>query len=83
MAKGMRRQPACPGPLQVDEAVSRARAALVGIGDFESAEVIRSQRDQRDAWIPSSELRRVVREAPADLDLLMDVGDVRSADLDD
>jgi hypothetical protein len=83
MAKGMRRQPACPGPLQVDEAVSRARAALVGIGGFESAEVIRSQRDERGARIASSELRHVVREAPADLDFLIDLGDVRSADLGD
>jgi antitoxin (DNA-binding transcriptional repressor) of toxin-antitoxin stability system len=39
--------------------------------------------EQRDPWIPSSELRRIVREAPADLALLADLADVRGAELDD
>lgn len=38
---------------------------------------------QRDPWIPSSELRRIVREAPADPALLDDLADVRGAELDD
>jgi antitoxin (DNA-binding transcriptional repressor) of toxin-antitoxin stability system len=37
----------------------------------------------RDPWVPSSELRRIVREAPADPDLLDDLADVRDAELDE
>ena len=39
--------------------------------------------EQRDPWVPSSELRRIVQEAPADPTLLDDLSDVRSAELDD
>jgi antitoxin (DNA-binding transcriptional repressor) of toxin-antitoxin stability system len=39
--------------------------------------------DQRDPWVPSSELRRIVSEAAADPDLLADLADVRGAELDD
>lgn len=39
--------------------------------------------EQRDPWVPSVELRRVLREAPADAGLLADLGDVRGAELDD
>jgi hypothetical protein len=35
-----------------------------------------------DPWVPSSELRRVVREAAADSELLDDLADVREAELD-
>jgi antitoxin (DNA-binding transcriptional repressor) of toxin-antitoxin stability system len=38
---------------------------------------------KRDPWIASSELRRVLREAPADPGLLDDLADVRGAELDD
>lgn len=38
---------------------------------------------QRDPWVSSSELRRIVREAPADPGLLDDLADVRGAELDD
>jgi antitoxin (DNA-binding transcriptional repressor) of toxin-antitoxin stability system len=38
---------------------------------------------QRDPWVSSSELRRIVREAPADPTLLDDLADVRGAELDD
>ena len=38
---------------------------------------------QRDPWVPSSELRRVVREAPSDAALLDDLADVRGAEIDD
>jgi antitoxin (DNA-binding transcriptional repressor) of toxin-antitoxin stability system len=39
--------------------------------------------EQRDPWVPASELRRIVREASADPGLLADLADVRSAELDD
>jgi antitoxin (DNA-binding transcriptional repressor) of toxin-antitoxin stability system len=39
--------------------------------------------ERRDPWISSSELRRIVHEAPADPDLLHDLADVRGAKLDD
>ena len=38
---------------------------------------------ERDPWVPSGELRRIVRAAPADPDLLDDLADVRNAELDD
>jgi antitoxin (DNA-binding transcriptional repressor) of toxin-antitoxin stability system len=38
---------------------------------------------KRDPWVSSSELRRIVSEAPADPDLLDDLADVRGAELDD
>lgn len=37
----------------------------------------------RDPWIPAAELRRIVREAPADPDLLVDLAEVRGAEIDD
>jgi antitoxin (DNA-binding transcriptional repressor) of toxin-antitoxin stability system len=37
----------------------------------------------RDPWVSASELRRIVREAPADTGLLDDLADVRGAVLDD
>ena len=39
--------------------------------------------ERRDPWVPSSELRRIVDQAPADPDLLDDLADVRGAELDD
>ena len=39
--------------------------------------------EQRDPWVASSELRRVLGEAPADEGLLDDLADVRGAELDD
>jgi antitoxin (DNA-binding transcriptional repressor) of toxin-antitoxin stability system len=38
---------------------------------------------ERDPWVPSSELRRIVSETPADPGLLDDLDDVRGAELDD
>ena len=38
-----------PDPLAVDAALLRARAALADLYSFESAEVIRSLREERDA----------------------------------
>ncbi len=37
----------------------------------------------RDPWVPASELRRIVAEAPADPGLLSDLADIRSAELKD
>jgi antitoxin (DNA-binding transcriptional repressor) of toxin-antitoxin stability system len=39
--------------------------------------------ESRDPWVPASELRRIVREAPADAGLLGDLAEIRNADLDD
>lgn len=39
--------------------------------------------ERRDPWVPSSELRRIVSEAPADPGLLDDLADVRGDELDD
>jgi len=39
--------------------------------------------EERDPWVASSELRRIAREASADIDLLDDLADVRGAELDD
>jgi antitoxin (DNA-binding transcriptional repressor) of toxin-antitoxin stability system len=39
--------------------------------------------ENRDPWVPASELRRIVRAAPVDAGLLDDLADVRNAELDD
>jgi antitoxin (DNA-binding transcriptional repressor) of toxin-antitoxin stability system len=39
--------------------------------------------EQRDPWLPASELRRILSDAPADRALLDDLADVRAAELDD
>jgi antitoxin (DNA-binding transcriptional repressor) of toxin-antitoxin stability system len=39
--------------------------------------------EERDPWVPASELRRIVSDAPADRALLDDLADVRGAELDD
>lgn len=39
--------------------------------------------ERRDPWVASSELRRILQEAPADPDLLDDLADVRGAEIDD
>jgi Ribbon-helix-helix protein, copG family len=38
-----------PDPLVVDAALLRGRAALSDVGGFESADVVRAQRDEKDA----------------------------------
>lgn len=40
-------------------------------------------RPHRSPWVPSSELRRIVAEAPADPGLFEDLAEVRSELLDD
>lgn len=37
-----------PDPAAIDAALQRGRAALAGVGAFESAELIRRERDARD-----------------------------------
>jgi antitoxin (DNA-binding transcriptional repressor) of toxin-antitoxin stability system len=37
----------------------------------------------REPWVPAGELRRILREAPADVGLLTDLADIRGAELDD
>jgi antitoxin (DNA-binding transcriptional repressor) of toxin-antitoxin stability system len=39
--------------------------------------------EDRDPWVPAAELRRIVRDAPADPGLLDDLADVRGAELSD
>jgi hypothetical protein len=39
--------------------------------------------DSRSPWVPSSELRRILDQAPADEGLLDDLADVRGALLED
>lgn len=39
--------------------------------------------ESRDPWVPASELRRIVRDAPADAGMLDDLAEVRNAELDD
>lgn len=38
-----------PDPARVDAALERGRAALAGVGSFEAAELIRAEREERDA----------------------------------
>jgi hypothetical protein len=49
LQEAARRRLGWPDPLAVDAALLRGRAALSGLGSFESAEVIRSDREERDA----------------------------------
>jgi antitoxin (DNA-binding transcriptional repressor) of toxin-antitoxin stability system len=39
--------------------------------------------EERDPWVSAEQLRRIVREAPADPGLLADLDDIRGAELDD
>jgi Ribbon-helix-helix protein, copG family len=49
LQEAARRRLGWPDPLAVDAALLRGRAALSGLGSFESAHVIRAQREERDA----------------------------------
>ncbi|HVD86633.1 MAG TPA: ribbon-helix-helix protein, CopG family, partial [Solirubrobacterales bacterium] len=49
LQEAARRRLGWPDPLAIDAALLRGRAALSDLGGFESAEVIRSQREERDA----------------------------------
>jgi Arc/MetJ-type ribon-helix-helix transcriptional regulator len=49
LQEAVRRRLGWPDPLTVDAALLRGRAALAEVGSFESAELIRSEREGRDA----------------------------------
>jgi Ribbon-helix-helix protein, copG family len=49
LQEAARRRLGWPDPLAVDAALLRGRAALAELGSFESADVIRSEREERDA----------------------------------
>jgi hypothetical protein len=49
LQEAVRRRLGWPDPLTVDAALLRGRAALAELGGFESTEVIRSEREERDA----------------------------------
>lgn len=48
LQEAARRELGWPDPGSIDVALERARAALAGAGRFESAELIRADRDERD-----------------------------------
>jgi hypothetical protein len=48
LQEAARRELGWPDPTAIDAAVERARAALAGAGRFESAKLIRAERDARD-----------------------------------
>jgi HicB-like antitoxin of HicAB toxin-antitoxin system len=49
LQEAARRELGWPDPAQVDAALARGRAALAGVGGFEAAELIRAEREDRDA----------------------------------
>jgi Arc/MetJ-type ribon-helix-helix transcriptional regulator len=49
LQEAARRQLGWPDPAAIDAALERGRAALAGAGSFEAAEVIRADREARDA----------------------------------
>lgn len=49
LQQAARRELGWPDPAALDAALARGRAALAGAGAFESADLIRSERDSRDA----------------------------------
>lgn len=49
LQEAARRELGWPDPLAIDAALERARAALADAGRFESAELIRADRDARNA----------------------------------
>jgi Arc/MetJ-type ribon-helix-helix transcriptional regulator len=48
LREAARRELGWPDPVAIDAALERARAALADAGRFESAELIRAERDARD-----------------------------------
>lgn len=49
LQEAARRELGWPDPVSIDAALERGRTALAGTGHFESAELIRADRDRRDA----------------------------------
>ena len=48
LQEAARRQLGWPDPAAIDAALERGRSALAGAGSFDSAELIRAERDARD-----------------------------------
>ena len=49
LQEAARRELGWPDPLRIDAALDRGRAALADAGSFESVELIRTEREARDA----------------------------------
>lgn len=49
LREAARRELGWPDPVALDAALGRGRAALASAGEFESSELIRGERDTRDA----------------------------------
>lgn len=49
LQQAARRELGWPDPDAIDAAITRGRTALAGAGRFDSAELIRNDRDERDA----------------------------------
>jgi len=49
LQEAARRELGWPDPAAIDAALERGRAALAGTGSFEAAELIRTEREARDA----------------------------------
>jgi predicted transcriptional regulator len=49
LQEAARRELGWPDPAAIDAALERGRAALAGVGSFESAELVRAERDGHDA----------------------------------
>jgi len=49
LQEAARRELGWPDPAAIDAALERGRAALAGAGAFESAKLMRTERDARDA----------------------------------
>jgi hypothetical protein len=49
LQEAARRQLGWPDPATIDAALERGRAALAGAGSFEAADLIRADREARDA----------------------------------
>ncbi|HEX2358586.1 MAG TPA: ribbon-helix-helix protein, CopG family [Solirubrobacterales bacterium] len=48
LQEAARRELGWPDPAEIDAALERGRAALAGAGGFESAKLIRAERDARE-----------------------------------
>lgn len=65
----------------VVEAIRSGEVITLTVNRTPVADIV-PHRDSRSPWVSSSELRRIVDQAPADRALLDDLADVRGALLD-
>lgn len=66
----------------VVEAVRAGEVITLTVNRSPVADIV-PHRESRSPWVPSSVLRRIVEEAPADRGLLDDLADVRGALLEE